>query len=104
MRMNESRRCLRLGVALLAAWPMLASALTRCPHESEKGVVFWALGFAVFGVFVLLGLAAPFAAIRLTRGRRTRRRVLWTLAACVPMLGAWLLGMAIFFTTFVLSC
>lgn len=83
---------------------MLACALTRCPHESDKGATFWGLGFAVLSVFVLLGLAAPFAAIRLTRGRRTAPRVLWTLAACVPMLGVWLLGLGIFFATFVLSC
>lgn len=84
---------------------MLAAATARCPPEfGEKSTGFWALGFAIWGVFVLLGLAVPIVAIRLTRGRKALRRVAWTLAACVPMLGLWLAGLLIFVKFFTLTC
>lgn len=84
---------------------MLAVATSRCPPEfGEKSTGFWALGFTVWGLFVLLGLAVPVVAIRLTRGRRVVRRAAWTLAACVPMLALWLAGLLVFVQFFTLTC
>ncbi|MFQ6313128.1 hypothetical protein [Lysobacter capsici] len=58
----------------------------------------------MLGLFLLLGLVAPAAAIRFTRARKTVARVLWTLAACVPMLAVWLLGLFVFGRVFIMSC
>lgn len=95
----------RLSIAAIAAWPLLAAATMPCPPEyGEKSAGFWALGFCVLGVFALLGLAIPVAAIRMTRGCRAVRRVAWTLAACIPMLGLWLAGLLVFVEFFTLRC
>lgn len=95
----------RLSIATLANWPLLAAATMPCPPEyGEKSAWFWALGLGAWGVFVLLGLAIPIAAIRMTRGRRIARRVAWTLAGCVPMLGLWLAGLLVFVEFFTLRC
>lgn len=95
----------RLSLAALTAWPMLAAAFTQCPPGStDKNALFWTVGFAVLALFLLLGLLAPFAAIRFTRARKTIARVLWTLAACVPMLAVWLLGLVVFGRVFIMSC
>ncbi|UOF13757.1 hypothetical protein IEQ11_18725 [Lysobacter capsici] len=95
----------RLSLAAVAAWPLLAVATVSCPPEyGEKSAGFWALGFCVLGVFVLIGLAIPILAIRITRGRRVARRMAWTLAACVPMLGLWLAGLLVFVEFFTLRC
>jgi hypothetical protein len=95
----------RLSIAALTAWPMLAAAFTQCPPgSSDKNALFWIVGFAVLGLFVLLGLAAPIMALRFSRGRKTIARVLWTSAACVPMLAVWLLGLFVFGRVFIMSC
>lgn len=95
----------RVGIATATAWPMLAAATTQCPPgSSDKNGVFWAVAFTVLGLFLLLGLTAPVAAIRFTRARKTVVRVLWTLAACVPMLAVWLLGLMVFGNVFIMSC
>lgn len=95
----------RLSLTAVAAWPLLAAATVRCPPEyGEKSAGFWVLGFCVLGMFVLIGVAIPIAAIRITRGRRVARRVAWTLAACVPMLGLWLAGLLVFVEFFTLRC
>lgn len=95
----------RLGIAISTAWPMLAAATTQCPPGStDKNGLFWAVAFTVLGLFLLLGLVAPLMAIRFTRARKTVARVLWTLAACVPMLAVWLLGLFVFGRVFIMSC
>ncbi|MBW8807759.1 MAG: hypothetical protein JF591_02795 [Lysobacter sp.] len=104
-RSASAHRFARLSIAASTAYPMLAAATTQCPPgSSDKNALFWTVGFSVLGLFVLLGLAAPFAAIRFTRVRGTAVRVLWTLAACVPMLGVWLLGLMVFGNVFIMSC
>jgi uncharacterized membrane protein YhaH (DUF805 family) len=95
----------RLSLAAVAAWALLGAAPVPCPPEKgEKSAGFWALGFCVLGVFVLIGLAIPILAIRITRGHRVARRMAWTLAACVPMLGLWLAGLLVFVEFFTLRC
>ena len=86
-------------------WPALAQATRQCPPEAgEKSLLFWALGWAILGAFVLLGLAMPLLALRGSRARRTLHRALWVLAGLAPMLGCWLLGLWIFFARFVMVC
>lgn len=88
-----------------AASPLLAIATTQCPPESgEKSSVFWLLGLAVLGFFFVLGLTAPILTTRWTRGRNPWLRGALTLAACVPMLGLWLVGLYIFGREFVMVC
>ena len=99
------RRRAALGAAAFAAWPALAAATRQCPPEAgEKSPAFWALGWALLAAFGLLGLALPALALRWSRGRRALQRALWALAALLPMLGCWLLGLWIFFARFVMVC
>lgn len=99
------RRCAALSAAACALWPALASATSQCPPEfGEKSTAFWALGGAIFAAFVLLGLALPVLALRLSRGRRGWVRAAWTAGACVAMLGCWLAGLLVFVANFTMVC
>ncbi len=96
------KRCAALACAL---WPTLASATAQCPPEyGEKSAAFWALGWAVLGLFVLLGLALPVVAARWALGRGGWARAAWILAACLAMLGCWIAGLWIFGVYFVMVC
>lgn len=97
---------MKRGAALACAlWPALAAATQRCPPEfAPKSTGFWALGFAILGVFLVLGLALPFFAVRLSRGRRGWTRAAWILLACLAMLACWIAGLWIFGAYFVMVC
>ena len=93
------------ATTLLVAAPTLAAATAQCPPGSaEKSAGFWALGWIIFGFFVLAGALLPLLIYRTTR--TARRAAQWTLRlASIPtMLALWLVGSAIFLGRFVLSC
>ena len=96
------KRCAALVCAL---WPALALATAQCPPEyGEKSSAFWALGWAVLGLFALLGLALPVVAVRGTLGRGGLVRAVWVFAAVLAMFGCWIAGLAIFGIYFVMVC
>ncbi len=85
--------------------PGAASAMQQCPPEfGEKSSAFWALGWAVFALFVIAGTVLPWLVFRATGSARPPWR--WTLRiASIPaMLAMWLLGSGIFLGRFVLVC
>lgn len=82
-----------------------AVATRQCPPESgEKSTLFWAAGWSVFGLFLLLGLAIAIGAVRATRTQRWTRRVPLLILAAAVMLGSWVLGLLVFVNGFVMVC
>lgn len=101
-QLHVFKKILLLSSILL---PGAASAMAQCPPEfGEKSSAFWALGWAVFGLFVIAGALLPWLMFRATRSARSPWR--WTLRiASIPaMLAMWLLGTGIFLGRFVLVC
>ncbi|MFK3646839.1 hypothetical protein ACI2IY_00175 [Lysobacter enzymogenes] len=95
----------RYAALTCALSPALALATTQCPPESgEKSLAFWAFGWAVLGLFGLLGLALPVVAVRGTLGRGGLVRAVWVFAAVLAMFGCWIAGLAIFGVYFVMVC
>ena len=95
-------KILLMGSVLL---PGVASAMQQCPPESGgKSPAFWALGWAIFALFVIAGALLPWLMFRATGSARPPWR--WTLRiASIPaMLAMWLLGTGIFLGRFVFVC
>ncbi|QWP78801.1 hypothetical protein J5226_10585 [Lysobacter sp. K5869] len=88
-----------------ALCPTLALATSQCPPEyGEKSPAFWAFGWAVLGLFALIGLALPVLAARWALGRGGWARAIWILLACLAMLACWIAGLWIFGVYFVMVC
>ncbi|MFD0322131.1 hypothetical protein [Lysobacter gummosus] len=105
MSESSGRWVARCGAALCVAVSGAAGATRQCPPGSgEKSTLFWAAGWSVFGLFLLLGLAIVIGAVRATRAQRWTRRVPLLILAAVAMLGSWVLGLFVFVNGFVMVC
>jgi len=95
----------RYAALICALWPAFALATAQCPPEyGEKSPAFWALGWAVLGLFALIGLVLPAVAVRSTLGRGGLVRAAWVFAAVLAMFACWIAGLAIFGVYFVMVC
>jgi len=101
-RQHLFKKSLAGSTALL---PVAASAMQQCPMDlDEKSSAFWALGWAIFAVFLVAGALLPWLIYRATRQARRQWRWALRIASLPSMLAMWLLGAGIFLGQFVLAC
>lgn len=82
-----------------------ALAMTQCPQEfGGKSTAFWLLGWSIFALFVVVGIALPLLIFRATRNARRQPRWFLRIASVPAMLAMWMLGFGIFLSQFVLVC